>query len=74
VAGVVGQHKFSYDIYGDSVNIAWRVKRLGAINEVNISETTYNLVKAKFDCEPLGAEEIKDLGAIQLYRVVGPKG
>jgi class 3 adenylate cyclase len=45
VAGIVGVKKFQYDIWGDTVNTASRMESLGAVGQVNISETTYELVK-----------------------------
>lgn len=50
VAGIVGIKKFSYDIWGDTVNIASRMESNGAVGEVNISETTYQLTKDHFQC------------------------
>lgn len=50
VAGIVGFKKFAYDIWGDTVNVASRMETYGAVGRVNISETTYKLVKDKFTC------------------------
>jgi class 3 adenylate cyclase len=54
VAGIVGIKKFAYDIWGDTVNIASRMETSGAVGEVNISESTYALVKDHFRCEEQG--------------------
>lgn len=69
VAGVVGVKKFAYDIWGDTVNTAARVETKGEAGRVNISETTYRLVKYKFDCEYRGKVEAKNKGQIDMYFV-----
>ena len=51
VAGVVGQKKLSYDIWGDTVNTASRMESSGEAGKINISGTTYDFVKEFFACE-----------------------
>lgn len=69
VAGVVGKHKFAYDIWGDAVNLAARMEQSGTPGKLNISEHTYKLIKADFDCEYRGKIEAKNKGAINMYFV-----
>lgn len=75
VAGVVGKRKFAYDIWGDTVNTASRMESSGAPGEVNISGTTFGLVKEYFNCEPRGQIEAKNKGKIDMYfvRRIAPK-
>jgi class 3 adenylate cyclase/tetratricopeptide (TPR) repeat protein len=73
IAGVVGKSKFQYDIWGDAVNIASRMETTCEPNKVNISESTYNLVKDKFTFEYRGNLEIKNRGKINMYYVTGSK-
>jgi class 3 adenylate cyclase len=67
VAGIVGVKKFAYDIWGDTVNIASRMESSGEAGRVNISGSTYELVKDKFRCEPRGKIEAKNMGGIAMY-------
>lgn len=69
VAGVVGIKKFAYDIWGDTVNIASRVESNGEAGRVNISETTYRLIKYTFECLYRGKVEAKNKGLIDMYFV-----
>lgn len=67
VAGIVGVKKFAYDIWGDTVNTAARMESSSIAGKVNISETTYQLVKANFDCEYRGEIEAKHKGKMKMY-------
>ncbi len=69
VAGVVGVNKFAYDIWGDTVNIAARMESQCEEGHINISETTYNLVRYTFECTYRGKVEAKNKGAIDMYYV-----
>ena len=69
VAGIVGVKKFAYDIWGDTVNIASRMESSGEAGEVNISGSTYSLVKDKFMCQYRGKVEAKNKGEIDMYFV-----
>lgn len=69
VAGVVGKRKFAYDIWGDTVNTASRMESSGAPGEVNISGTTYAMIKDYFICEHRGQVEAKNKGKIDMYFV-----
>jgi len=61
--------KFAYDIWGDTVNTASRMESSGEIGKVNISETTYGLVKDKFNCEFRAEVEVKGKGLVKMYFV-----
>ena len=73
ITGVVGNKKFIYDIFGDSVNIASRMQAYGAPGKINISRSTYDLVKEFFDCEYRGKLEVKNRGELEMYYVNGIK-
>ncbi len=69
VAGIVGVIKFAYDIWGDTVNTAARMEEHSIAGKVNISETTYDLVKNKFECTYRGEITAKNKGSLKMYFV-----
>jgi len=73
VAGIVGLKKFQYDIWGDTVNLAARMESSGEVGQVNISGTTYDLVKGKFNCIHRGKIQAKNKGEIDMYFVESTK-
>jgi class 3 adenylate cyclase len=71
IAGVVGQKKLSYDIWGDTVNTASRMESSGEAGKINISGTTYEFVKDFFTCEYRGKMPVKYKGELEMYFVKG---
>ena len=69
VAGIVGVKKFAYDIWGDTVNTAARMEQNSEPGKINISGTTYQLIKDKFSCTYRGKVEAKNKGFIDMYFV-----
>jgi class 3 adenylate cyclase/uncharacterized protein HemY len=71
VAGIVGVKKFQYDIWGDTVNTASRMESSGSIGKVNISESTYLLLKddPEFAFKSRGKIDAKGKGEVEMYYV-----
>jgi class 3 adenylate cyclase len=69
VAGIVGVKKFAYDIWGDTVNTAARMEQHSEGGKINISQSTYELVKDNFTCEYRGEIEAKNKGKLKMYFV-----
>ena len=67
IAGVVGKHKFTYDIWGNTVNVAERVEAAGVPGRITISEATWHHIKGRFETEPRGAVEIKHKGLVNMF-------
>lgn len=69
VAGIVGSKKFAYDIWGDAVNTAARMEQNSMVDKVNISQTTYELIKNKFTVTARGDIAVKNKGVMRMYFV-----
>jgi class 3 adenylate cyclase len=67
VAGVIGQKKFSYDIWGDTVNTASRMESSGVAGRINTSAESHALLAPFFELTPRGPVEAKGKGAIPMY-------
>jgi class 3 adenylate cyclase len=73
VAGVIGQKKFIYDLWGDSVNTASRMESHGIAGKIQVTEEVYNKLKNKYEFESRGKIEIKGKGEMNTYLLVGRK-
>jgi len=71
VAGIVGVKKFAYDIWGNTVNLASRMESSGEAGRINVSGSTYELIKDEFACEYRGKITAKNRGEVDMYFVNG---
>jgi class 3 adenylate cyclase len=69
IAGVVGKRKFTYDIWGDAVNISSLIEQAGEPSEVTISETTLQKVNDVFDIESRGEMTSRKKGNLRIHSV-----
>jgi len=69
VAGVIGEKKFAYDVWGDTVNTASRMESSGVPGKVNISHNTHRAVHTHFECEYRGKVRAKNKGEVDMYFV-----
>ena len=70
-ADMVGRRKISYDIKGDTVNIASRMESSGEVSKILISVMTYELVKEFFICDYYGKLPVKYKGDLEMFSVKG---
>jgi adenylate cyclase len=70
-AGIIGTHKFAYDLWGDTVNTASRMESHGVPGSIQVSEVTYELIKDFFVCEPRGEIEVKGKSRMTTYLLIG---
>ncbi len=71
VAGIIGRHKFAYDLWGDVVNIASRMESTGLPGSIQVSAITHDLIQDRFVCQPRGIVDVKGKGPMSIYLVVG---
>jgi adenylate cyclase len=73
VAGVIGRRKFSYDLWGDTVNSASRMESHGVPGRVQVTERVARAAQHQFEFEPRGPIDVKGKGPMRTYLLVGPR-
>lgn len=72
VAGVIGTHKFAYDLWGDTVNTAARMESHGEPNRIQVTEATYKRLKNHYEFESRGEVDVKGKGWMPTYFIAAP--
>jgi class 3 adenylate cyclase len=67
VAGVIGTHKFIYDLWGDTVNIASRMESTGLPGRIQVTEATYEYLKDRCQFEARGEVAVKGKGMMPVF-------
>jgi class 3 adenylate cyclase len=71
IAGVIGRHKFIYDLWGDTVNTASRLESHGLAGRIQVGETAYRLLCDRYAFDDRGEIELKGKGRRRAYLLVG---
>jgi class 3 adenylate cyclase len=70
VAGVIGTKKFSYDLWGDTVNTASRMQAHAAPGEIIVTASTYRRLRGRFELEGPRMVAVKGKGELPTYRLL----
>ena len=70
VAGIVGTHKFAYDLWGDVVNTASRMESEGIPGSIQITPATHELIRDDFECVRRGVIPVKGKGDMETYLLI----
>jgi class 3 adenylate cyclase len=74
VAGVIGTHKFLYDLWGDTVNTASRMESHGVVGEIQVSEAVRDRLGDRFTFDDRGVVAIKGKGDMRTFLLRGRRG
>jgi adenylate cyclase len=72
VAGIIGFKKFTYDLWGDTINVASRMETAGVAGRIQVSERVYTALKDKYRFEERGRIEIRGKGEMLVYFLEPP--
>jgi class 3 adenylate cyclase len=74
IAGVIGRHKFIYDLWGDTVNTASRMETHSLAGRIQVTAATYERLRDRYRFEERGEIEVKGKGRLPAYLLTGRRG
>jgi class 3 adenylate cyclase len=74
MAGVIGAKRLTYDVWGDTVNLAARLENRGEPGRIHVSDHTRKLLEGTYVLERRGPLDLKGFGVEQTWYLVGPHG
>ena len=73
IAGVIGQKKFQYDVWGEGVITASRMESHGVPGKIQVTQSTHDLLVSEFLFDPRGRLDVKGQGKMETWFLVGKK-
>ena len=73
VAGIIGEKKFIYDLWGDTVNTASRMESLGQPGTIQVTEMVYQRLRDTYSFDKRGSIEVKGRGTMETFMMTGRK-
>jgi guanylate cyclase len=73
IAGVIGRAKFSYDLWGDTVNTASRMESHAPPGAIQVTERTSDRLRDRYELRPRGTIEVKGKSPLTTYLLIGPR-
>jgi adenylate cyclase len=70
VAGVIGRRRFLYDLWGDTVNMASRMESHGTPGDIQVTRSTWELIRDDFQCAAQGLVDVKGKGPVETWQLV----
>lgn len=74
VAGVIGNRKLFYDVWGETVNTASRMESHGEPGRIQVTTAAKDELEGDYDFEPRGTVEVKGMGTVETWFLAGAKG
>jgi class 3 adenylate cyclase len=73
MAGVLGKRKFSYDLWGDTVNTASRMESTSEPGMIQVSQQVYDRLKDRYELQARGTIDVRGKNELAIYELVGPR-
>jgi adenylate cyclase len=70
VAGVIGRRRFLYDLWGDTVNMASRMESHGTPGDIQVTRSTWELIRDEFECATQGLVDVKGKGPVETWQLL----
>lgn len=73
IAGVIGENRLAYDVWGETVNLASRLESNGRVDAISVSEEVYRRMGDAYEFESIGKVDMKGIGPTDVYALVAQR-